>query len=121
MTEADESATSKEVALANLLDQVLKNETMGVIDMYERAAWNAGANVGETESVIRHRRLPRVTDYEAFVQHVRALRSSQPELSFTEAARLARSADPALASRVLDAVGSWPSSEPEIRALQGLS
>jgi hypothetical protein len=62
----------------------------------------------------------RITDYEAFVLHVRALRVAHPELSVTEAARRARAADPALASRVLDVAGSWPSSEPEIRALQGL-
>ncbi len=62
-----------------------------------------------------------VTDYEAFILHVRALRIKRPELSVTEAARLARAADPALASRVLDAAGSWPSSEPEIRALQALA
>lgn len=61
----------------------------------------------------------KVTDYEAFILHVRALRSTKG-VSVTEAARLARAADPALASRVLDAAGSWPSSEPEIRALQGL-
>lgn len=62
----------------------------------------------------------KVTDCEAFILHVRSLRTKQPELSFAEAARLARSADPALASRVLDTVGSWPSSDPEIRALQAL-
>lgn len=60
-----------------------------------------------------------VTDYEAFILHVRALRNTRG-VSVTEAARLARAADPALASRVLDAAGSWPSSDPEIRALQGL-
>lgn len=60
-----------------------------------------------------------VTDYEAFVLHVRALRNTKG-VSVTEAARLARAADPALASRVLETVGSWPSSEPEIRALQDL-
>jgi len=52
MTEADESAISKAVALSNLRDQVRKLETSGVIDMYERAAWSAGASVAETEAVI---------------------------------------------------------------------
>lgn len=61
-----------------------------------------------------------LTDYEAFILHVRSLRSLDPGLSFEAAARQARAADPALASRVLDACGSWPSSEPEIRALQAL-
>lgn len=60
-----------------------------------------------------------ITDYEAFILHVRALRNTKG-VSVTEAARLARAADPALASRVLETVGSWPSSEPEIRALQQL-
>ena len=61
-----------------------------------------------------------ITDYEAFVLHVRALRSTYPDMSFSDAARRARTADPDLASRVLDSVGSWPASDPEIRALQGL-
>lgn len=60
-----------------------------------------------------------LTDYEAFILHVRALRGSG--LDVTEAARRARASDPELAARVLDAVGSWPSSEPEIRALQELA
>ena len=63
----------------------------------------------------------RVTDYEAFILHVRALRVAHPELDCHAAARRARAANPELASRVLEAAGSWPSSEPEIRALQGLS
>ncbi len=61
-----------------------------------------------------------MTDYEAFILHVRSLRVAEPARSDEAAARLARAANPALASRVLDAVGSWPSSDPEIRALQSL-
>jgi hypothetical protein len=53
VTEADEAATSKRVALDNLRAQLAKRETMGVVDMYERAAWGAGATVAETEAVIR--------------------------------------------------------------------
>lgn len=64
--------------------------------------------------------MPNITDYEAFVLHVRALRVKQPDMSLSQAARLARSRDPDLASRVLETVGSWPSSDPEIRALQAL-
>ena len=52
LTEADEAATSKEVALANLRDQIAKDETHGVIAMYERAAWGAGASVKETEAIL---------------------------------------------------------------------
>ena len=63
----------------------------------------------------------KVTDYEAFILHVRALRVSRPELDFVAAAIRARASNPELASRVLEAAGSWPSSEPEIRALQSLS
>lgn len=62
----------------------------------------------------------KVTDYEAFILQVRALRTSDSELSFADAARRARASDPELASRVLDTVGAWPASDPEIRALQAL-
>jgi hypothetical protein len=55
VTEADEAATSKDVALANLREQVAKQETQGVIAMYERAAWNAGASTRETGAVYRER------------------------------------------------------------------
>jgi hypothetical protein len=61
-TEADEAVTSKNVALANLRDQVAKGETQGVIDMYERAAWNAGATVSETESIFRECYGPKYSD-----------------------------------------------------------
>jgi len=53
ITEADEAATSKAVALSNLREQVIKQESRGVIDMYERAALNAGATVAETEAILR--------------------------------------------------------------------
>lgn len=53
ITEADEAADSKERALENLRDQVAKRETVGVIAMYERAAWGAGASVQETEAILR--------------------------------------------------------------------
>lgn len=63
--------------------------------------------------------MAKLTDYEAFVLQVRALRTKHG-LSFADAARQARASDPELATRVLETVGSWPSSEPEIRALQAL-
>ncbi len=56
ITEADEAATDKETALRNLESQVIKGETPAIIDMYERACWNVGATVGETEAVIRRAR-----------------------------------------------------------------
>lgn len=52
-TEADESAASKQTALDNLAEQVRKDESRGIIDMYERGAWNAGASVAETEAILR--------------------------------------------------------------------
>ena len=52
VSEADEAATSKRVALDNLREQVRKGETLGVVAMYERAAWAAGATVAETERVL---------------------------------------------------------------------
>jgi len=48
-SEADESATDKLTALANLREQVAKGETMGVVSMYELAAWRVGASPRETE------------------------------------------------------------------------
>lgn len=62
-----------------------------------------------------------MSDAEVFISRVRALREQNPELSLSDAARRVRSTERELTVRVLDAVGSWPSSEPEIRALQGLS
>lgn len=56
ITEADEAASDKETALRNLEAQVTQNETPAIIDMYERAAWKAGATVDETEAVIRRSR-----------------------------------------------------------------
>jgi hypothetical protein len=56
ITEADEAATDKETALRNLFSQVVHDETMGVIAMYERAAWNAGATPGETDEIIQKAR-----------------------------------------------------------------
>jgi hypothetical protein len=61
----------------------------------------------------------KLSDYEAFILHVRALRAGT-DLSVDVAALRARRADPELACRVLDSCGSWPSSDPEIRALQNL-
>ena len=55
VTEADEAATSKGRALMNLADQIAKRaaglETQAVVDMYERAAINAGASVAECEAL----------------------------------------------------------------------
>lgn len=56
MTEADEGATSKGRALMALEAQVLKDETMGIIQMYEDAALAAGATVAETEVIISRRK-----------------------------------------------------------------
>jgi hypothetical protein len=53
--EEDEAATSKDVALRNLQDQLWKRESEGVIAMYERAAWKAGATTAETEALFRER------------------------------------------------------------------
>lgn len=53
ITEADEGATSVERALSNLRDQVDRRETVGILAMYERAAWAAGATVRETEAILR--------------------------------------------------------------------
>jgi len=47
--EADEGATSKEAALRNLGDQVRRGEGPAVVDMYERAAWGAGATVASIQ------------------------------------------------------------------------
>lgn len=52
ITEADEAAHDKVSALRNLRAQVLAGEGQGVVSMYERAAWNEGATVAETEAVI---------------------------------------------------------------------
>jgi hypothetical protein len=52
MTEEDEAATSKTVALDNLREQIVKGKSLGVIDMYERAAWSAGASVKEMEACL---------------------------------------------------------------------
>lgn len=49
ITEADEAANNKVVALSNLQEQIIKGETMGVISMYEQAAIDAGASEGELE------------------------------------------------------------------------
>jgi len=57
MTEADEAASSKAVALANLREQVEKRETAGVVAMYEVAAWNVGATVAETDAAMKAGRL----------------------------------------------------------------
>lgn len=56
VTEADEGATSKGRALMALEAQVLKDETMGIIQMYEDAALAAGATVAETEKVMTEAR-----------------------------------------------------------------
>ena len=53
ISEADEAATSKAAALDNLRSQVDRKETPAIVDMYERAAWDAGATVQETEEILR--------------------------------------------------------------------
>lgn len=53
ITEADESATSKQRAIENLKSQVYKGESVGVIDMYEQAALNSGASVQEIEQAMK--------------------------------------------------------------------
>lgn len=57
--EADEACYGKQSALTNLALIVQQGETMGVIDMYERAAWRNGASVAETEFTIRTARAER--------------------------------------------------------------
>lgn len=57
ITEADEAATDKATALSNLRAQVSQGETPAIIDMYERAAWGAGASVAETEEAIKKGRV----------------------------------------------------------------
>ncbi len=57
VSEADEAATDKETALRNLVSQVRQGETPAIIDMYERAAWGAGATVAETEAAIKKGRV----------------------------------------------------------------
>lgn len=61
------------------------------------------------------------TDVEIFVERVHVLRTETPDLTLAAAVLRVRLSEPALSIRVLETVGSWPSSEPEIRALQGLS
>lgn len=58
-TEADETAKNKVNALYNLQDQIIKNESMGVISMYEQAAIDAGASVQEVSQAIQIARLIR--------------------------------------------------------------
>jgi hypothetical protein len=52
-SEADESASSKELALQNLKEQLLRGETQGVIGMYQDAAMKAGATMEEINNVLR--------------------------------------------------------------------
>jgi hypothetical protein len=46
------------------------------------------------------------------------LRRNGGKITRSEAARIARRRAPDLASSVLDVIGSWPSSDPDLRALQ---
>ena len=56
-TETDEASHgSRERALSNLAYQVEQGETMGIIGMYEEAAWRAGASIHDTDSTIRSAR-----------------------------------------------------------------
>jgi|SRR5678815_4812734 len=57
VSEADEAASDKETALRNLRSQVERGETPAIIDMYERAAWQCGATVAETEATIKKGRV----------------------------------------------------------------
>lgn len=56
ITEADESATSKAQALANVAGFAVAyfsgRETYGVLSMYEEAAVNAGCRRGEVDAVV---------------------------------------------------------------------
>lgn len=56
-----------------------------------------------------------VARYKRWAQY---LVNSGQALCFRDAARLIHAADSQLVSVVLDTIGSWPSSEPELRALQ---
>jgi hypothetical protein len=53
VTEASETNPSKATALSNLRAQVEKEETAGVIQMYENAAFSAGATVAEIEKALK--------------------------------------------------------------------
>ena len=55
-----------------------------------------------------------------WIERIQALRRRDPSLSLHLAARIAERRDSKLAREVLEVVGSWPSSDPEIRALQNL-
>ena len=59
VSEADEGATDVPTALENLRFQIRQGESMAVVDMYERAAWGAGATVAETEAAIFYGRQQR--------------------------------------------------------------
>ena len=59
ISEASESSPSKATALANIREQVERGETMGVVAMYERAAYQAGATVAEVCEATRKQR-PRI-------------------------------------------------------------
>ncbi len=58
-TEANEAASNKIQALQNLQTQIIKDETMGVISMYEQAAIDAGASTQEVSQTMRIARLIR--------------------------------------------------------------
>ena len=59
MTEADEAVKDKPTALANLQEQVSKRESAAIVDLYERAAWNVGATVQETDAAMARGRAER--------------------------------------------------------------
>ena len=55
ISEADEGFPSKEQALRALESLLGTDTSEGILAMYERAAWNAGATVVETEALYRRR------------------------------------------------------------------
>ena len=59
ITEADEQPPSKAVRLAALREQIRKGEPEPIIEMYERAAWDAGATRDDTSAARAYCRPPR--------------------------------------------------------------
>lgn len=62
-----------------------------------------------------------MTDTKAFIHHVRVSVKRNPDWTLEHAARRVRFAYPYLTARVLDTIGMYPSSEPELLALQTIS
>lgn len=53
-----------------------------------------------------------------FIRWMRSIRTVTPGITWEDAARYVLTRDPILCWDVLNQIGSWPSSEPELAALQ---